>query len=81
MQDGPTALHLAAKSVFDGVKKMELLIDKGANVTAVDNVNLFKMIMSVELKLGIRVIFFAIVMIRVSVYFANIPFKCCVLLG
>ena len=56
VQDGRTALHLAAESFSDGVKKMELLIDKGANVTAVDKVNMFKMILTEEWKKIIMVI-------------------------
>ncbi len=38
MQDGKTALHVAAGSHYDGVKKMLLLIENGVDVTAVDKV-------------------------------------------
>ena len=56
MQDGRTVLHCAAESHWDGVKKMEFLIDKGADVTAVDKVNMFKMILTEEWKEIIMVI-------------------------
>ena len=46
VQDCCLVLPLAAYSYLDGVKKMALVIHKGANVTAVDKINMFIMMLN-----------------------------------